>query len=95
MMSEQEITETLTQIGFKESEIPTVLHDVGVIIVGNVLAAYLPMFLESERIKIASLSSEELRNYLTEHAGSLPPFPQAQFDAIHDEAWRDYFSSIK
>jgi hypothetical protein len=94
MISEETIVAKLKGIGFKDPEIPTVMRDVGQIIYGKVLAAYLPTLPEAERMHITTLRSEEAQQYLTEQAGSIPTFPQAQFDAIHDETWEDYFQSV-
>ena len=94
MMSEQEITEKLTAMRFKESEIPEVLRDVGQIIFGNVLAAYLPSFSSDDQARIRSLRPEEFQTFLEEKSDSLPPFPQAKFDEIHDATWRDYFKAV-
>ena len=94
MMTEQEIATKLTSIGFKESEIPAVVQDVAQIIYGKVMAAYLPLLPEEDRARIMSASPEELQQFLAERAGSLPPFPQAQFDAIYESTWQDYFKSV-
>jgi hypothetical protein len=95
MMSEQHITDTLTRIGFTESQIPAVMRDVGEIIFGNIFVAYLPSLPEPERMKIVSFGPQELQQYFKDHAESLPRLSQAQFNEIHDTTWEDYFASMR
>ena len=95
MMSEQEITETLQRIGFKGVEVRTVMRDVGQIIAMKVLEAYLQTLPENVRTHIASLQDEQqVQQYLADNKNSFPPFPQSEFDKIHDETWAEYFKEV-
>jgi hypothetical protein len=94
MMSEEEIVAKLKGIGFTDSEIPAVMQDVATVIYGKVLVAYLPTLPEEVRLQIISLRTEDAQDYFTDNASSLAQFPQAQFDSIYDETWRDYFKSV-
>jgi hypothetical protein len=97
MMAEEEIVRRLTHIGFKDHEIPDVMQDVGKLIAGKAMLAYLSALPEDKGAPISSIIAsepEELQSYLTEHAAELPPFSQAKFDAIHDDTWREYFKAV-
>lgn len=93
-MNEQEITEKLKHIGFTDAEVPGIMRDVGEIIYGKVTLVYLSLLSNEQRSHITSIPLEEQQRYLADHAGSLPSFSQSQFDAIHDDTWRDYFRSV-
>ena len=93
MMSEQDIIGELERLGYKNAEIRGAMKDVGMIIVGRALAAYLQTLPEDERAKLQALSPEEMEAYLAKHP-QLPPFSQASFDAIHDDTWREYFAAM-
>lgn len=94
MMSESEITAKLKEIGFKNSEIPKILRDIGLLIGGKALAAYIDMLPEDERARMLALQPEEIDAYVKEKEGLLPKFSQEQFDAIHDQAWQEYFAAM-
>jgi len=93
MMSEQEITQELERLGYKNAEVRSTLKDVGTIIIGRALAAYLETLPESERATLTALSPEEMENYLAKHP-NLPAFSQEVFDKIHDDTWREYFAAM-
>ena len=95
MMTEQEIVSKLKARGLKDAEIPTVMQEVAAVIFAHVLAAYFPILPEAQRLEISSLRTEEVADYFKNNAASLPPFPQVQFEMIHDETWEDYFKSVK
>jgi hypothetical protein len=95
MLNDQEIAYRLQNAGFKEREIPTVKRDVAKVIISKVVSAYLPKMTDEERAHIQTLSAEDLKKYLFEHAESLPPFTQSEFEHVHDGVWEDYFQSIK
>lgn len=94
-MSQQDIEARLAEIGVAESEIPDVMRDVGGIILGKVSAAFLDALPEQTRLLVRSLEPSELEEYLRQNAASLPQLSQEEFDAIHDETWRDYLESIR
>ena len=93
MMSEQEITQELERLGYKSAEIRSAMKDVGTIIIGRAMAAYLETLPESERATLTAFSPEELESYLAKHP-HLPPFSQEAFDKIHDDTWREYFAAM-
>jgi hypothetical protein len=84
----------LKGIGFSDAEIPVVMRDVGGIIYGKVFAVFLQAVPEDECVRIIAMQPEEIQKYLADHAMTLPPLSQEQFDAIHDETWQDYFKSV-
>lgn len=94
MMSEQQITEKLEQLGYKQADIRLALRDVGQLIVGKTAAAYLATLPSNIQNDLRSLSEEDVRTYLVEHQGSLPKMQQEDFEKIHDETWGDYFRSV-
>lgn len=94
MLSEQEIISRLKEIGFQDTEVPSVMKDVAEIVCGRALAEYLPALSQEERAKLASLETQELQGYLEEHADALPRFSQEAFDRIHDDTWREYFMTV-
>lgn len=93
MMSEQHIIEELERLGYKNAEIRSVMKDVGAIIMGRALGAYLQTLPENERATLTALSQEEMERYLAEHP-HLPPFSQESFDKIHDDTWQEYFAAM-
>ena len=95
MLSESEITEKLKTLGCKSSDIPKVLHEVGLLIGGKALAAYVSKLPDEERKRMLALQPDELQAYLDEKKDALPAFSQEQFAQIHDQMWRDYFAAIE
>lgn len=93
MMSEQDIIGELERLGYKNAQIRSAMKDVGSIILGRALAAYLQTLPESERKMLTSLSPDEMQQYLAAHP-HLPPFSQESFDKIHDNTWREYFAAM-
>ena len=94
MMNEQEIISTLKRIGFEEDKIPEIMQDVGKVIYAKVLAAIINEMPEHDRARISSMQGEELQIYFADHQSALPHFSQADFDAIHDDTWKDYFETV-
>lgn len=83
----------MERLDYKNAEIRSVMKDVGTIIVGRALAAYLQTLPENERAALTALSPEEMEEYLAKHP-HLPPFSQEAFDKIHDDIWREYFAAM-
>jgi hypothetical protein len=94
MMSEQEITERLQNLGLKEKDVRSVMADVAQVILAKATAAYLQTLPENEGAHIQSLSAEDLQKYLENNA-TLPEFSQDTFDKIHDDVWESYFRSMQ
>ena len=93
MMSEQEIIGELKRLGYERQEIRTAIQDVGSIILGRALAAYLKTLPEETRAKLQAFSPEEMQQYLAANP-QVAPFAQETFDKIHDDTWREYFAAM-
>jgi hypothetical protein len=94
MLSEQDITKRLEEIGYKAGEVRMALRDVGKVIIAKSAASYLSRLPETEQDRIRSFSEEEMRTFLAQNQYSFPPMPQEEFEKIHDETWEDYFRSV-
>jgi hypothetical protein len=94
MLSEQDITKRLEDIGYKTGEIRVALRDVAKVIVAKSAASYLSRLPETEQDRIRSFSDDEMQTYLAQNQYSFPPMAQEEFEKIHDETWEDYFRSV-
>ena len=94
MMSEEIIRKRLSDLGLNEREAQIAMRNVGEAVFGGAAEAYLETLPESKREQVAAFAGEEAMQYIVEHAGEFPPFPQSAFDAIHDSVWEDYFKAV-
>jgi len=94
MLSEQKIIEALKRHGCPEEKVPGIMHDVGVIIFGKVLASAIATLPAETQAHINSLSEGAMQQYFTEHPEIAASITQAQFDTIHDATWQEYFKAI-
>ncbi len=93
-MTEDDIKARLLRLGFSQDELPRIMYDVGAIILGKAMAAYMPTLSEEQKLELAALPSEDVARYFEEKKATFPSMPQHEFDAIHDETWRDYFKAM-
>ena len=94
MMSSLEIKRKLKRAGYTELQINGVICDIGLIICAKALGLYLQSLPENMRKHILALSPEEQLTYFGNNYAKLPKLDQAQFDAVHDQTWHDYFASL-
>lgn len=94
MMSEQQITERLVEIGYNEAEVETALRDVGQIIIARTAADYMKRFPETTQTHLRTLPEADVQAYLETHKAELPHLAQEDFDKLHDETWEEYFEAM-
>ena len=95
MLQESEIRSRLRALGAKESDVRTILQQVGFIVLIKALAEYVPTLPEPLRHNIQIGSQSDIRALLKANHDTLPGFSQATFDNVHDEVWEEYFATCE
>ena len=94
-MTETAIIDHLERHGITGVRTSEIMQEVAQLIMARVYEFIKERLSPEERAYVETCTDEEAQSYFTEHRGTIPSLTQAEFDAIHDDTWREFFESLQ